>query len=101
MTNSLNFSGDTIYWADILTSVRFLPPAHGAVFYFPDSGNKPIFSYIKTDDEKNGLIIDIQEKKAISNKANTGAYVFATAEMLQDWAARSIDSNAKKTDAGE
>lgn len=93
--------GDTIYWADILAQVRNLPVGHGAVFYFPDEGQKPIFSYIKTDAEKNGVIVDIQEKKAISNKANTGAYVFATGELLQDWAARSIDANAKRTAVGE
>ncbi|KAE8451412.1 hypothetical protein EG329_004041 [Mollisiaceae sp. DMI_Dod_QoI] len=98
---TISLDCDTIYWADILTHVRNLPLAHGAVFYFPDEGHKPIFSYIKTDDEKNGLIVDIQEKKAISNKANTGAYVFASAELLQEWAARSIDANAKKSDAGE
>lgn len=98
-----NLPGDTIYWADILTHVRNLPLAHGAVFYFPDDGHKPIFSYIKTSStpSENGLIVDIQEKKAISNKANTGAYVFATASLLQSWAAKSIDAKANKSEVGE
>jgi hypothetical protein len=42
---------DTIYWADILGSIRSMPQGHGGCFYFPDTGNKPIFSYIKTEFE--------------------------------------------------
>jgi NDP-sugar pyrophosphorylase family protein len=36
-------------------------------------------------------IVDIQEKKPISNKANTGAYVFPTARDLRAWAANNLD----------
>lgn len=36
-------------------------------------------------------IVDIQEKKAISNKANTGAYVFPSAADLKTWAAENLD----------
>jgi NDP-sugar pyrophosphorylase family protein len=36
-------------------------------------------------------IFDIQEKKAISNKANTGAYVFPSAADLKTWAAENLD----------
>jgi hypothetical protein len=46
-------------------------------------------------------ITDIQEKKAISNKANTGAYVFATGSLLREWAAKNIDANASKHDGLE
>ncbi|KUJ08724.1 nucleotide-diphospho-sugar transferase [Mollisia scopiformis] len=98
---TISLDCDTIYWADILTQVRNLPLRHGAVFYFSDEGLKPIFSYIKTDAKQNGLIVDIQEKKAISNKANTGAYVFVSGEKLQEWAAKSIDANAKKLNVAE
>ncbi|CAI4219615.1 unnamed protein product [Parascedosporium putredinis] len=44
-------------------------------------------------------IIDIQEKKAISTKANTGAYVFPSASSLKTWAAHSLD--AKREDGSE
>jgi hypothetical protein len=93
-------SGDTIYWVDILQRVRDLPSNYGAVFHFADLGTKPIYSYIKTSSNSSEdhfeLITDIQEKKAISNKANTGAYVFATASLLQAWAAKNIDANSLK-----
>ncbi|KAH6713398.1 capsule biosynthesis phosphatase [Leptodontidium sp. MPI-SDFR-AT-0119] len=81
--------------ADILQHVRDMPIQYGAVFYFSDDGINPIYSYIKTEGSV-PLITDIREKKAISNKANTGAYVFATASLLHTWAAKNIDSNAQR-----
>jgi hypothetical protein len=93
-------AGDTIYWADILEHIRDSPPGSGAVFHFPDDGDKPIYSYIKTEENTPGIICDIQEKKAISNKANTGAYVFATAELLNEWGEKYIDEHALKVAQG-
>ncbi|KAL2071808.1 hypothetical protein VTL71DRAFT_13043 [Oculimacula yallundae] len=109
---------DTIYWADILQNIRDMPVQYGAVFYFPDDGNNPVYSYIKTEEcappsasspsntdsitntntaaPNLERIIDIREKVAISNKANTGAYVFATAALLHTWAGLNIDSNATR-----
>ncbi|CAJ2502195.1 Uu.00g095890.m01.CDS01 [Anthostomella pinea] len=83
---------DTIYWADILGRIRALPSGCGGCFYFRDAGDNPIFSYLKTEQEA-GLerIVDIQEKKAISRKANTGAYVFPSASKLRTWAAQNLD----------
>ena len=85
-----------------------MPVQYGAVFYFPDNGINPIYSYIKTEESTDGnaipLITDIREKIAISNKANTGAYVFATAQLMHTWAAKNIDSHAlrpKGSDIGE
>ena len=40
---------DTIYWGDVLEDVRRMPKGHGGCFYFTDDGDKPIFSYIKTE----------------------------------------------------
>ncbi|KAK3985140.1 putative phosphatase [Cladorrhinum sp. PSN332] len=87
---------DTIYWADILTEIRQMPRGHGGCFYFKDHSGKPVFSYIKTED---GIerIVDIQEKKAISNNANTGAYVFPSARELRSWASRNLDQQTKNT----
>lgn len=84
---------DTIYWTDVLQRVREMPAGHGGCFYFTDTGNKPIFSYIKTEEEQNGreIIKAIAEKRAISDKANTGAYVFPSARVLRDWCATSLD----------
>ncbi|KAG4441640.1 hypothetical protein IFR05_002847 [Cadophora sp. M221] len=92
---------DTIYWADILQHVRDMPIQYGAVLYFPDEGTNPIYSYTKTEDGSIPLITDIREKKAISNKANTGAYVFVTASLLHTWAAKNIDSNAQRPKGSE
>jgi hypothetical protein len=91
---------DTIYWADVLQAIRNMPKGYGGCFYFPDDGDKPIFSYIKTEN-KGGheQIVDIQEKKAISNKANTGAYVFPSAGELKAWAAANLDM--KRPDGSE
>ncbi|RDW84824.1 capsule biosynthesis phosphatase [Coleophoma cylindrospora] len=87
---------DTIYWADVLQDIRDMPEGHGGCFYFPDEGDKPIFSYIQTDSKS--VITDIKEKIAISNKANTGAYVFPSAGILRSWAAKNIDMNSQKRD---
>ncbi|KAF7547003.1 hypothetical protein G7Z17_g8035 [Cylindrodendrum hubeiense] len=67
---------------------RLLPLRHQT----KGASDKPIYSYIKTQKRK-GLerIIQIQEKKAIDNKANTGAYVFPTAAQLKVWAAENLD----------
>lgn len=91
---------DTIYFADIISRIRKLPPQHGACFYFPDSGTEPLFSYIKTEEDDRGreLIHDLQEKRAISRKANSGAYVFPSATSLKKWASTVLDSKIDGTD---
>jgi hypothetical protein len=85
---------DTIYFSDILTRIREMPPQHGACFYFPDTGAEPFFSYIQTSLNASCLeiITDIREKQAISRKANSGAYVFPSARTLRHWAAAVLDS---------
>lgn len=91
---------DTIYFTDVLSRVRSLPPQHGACFYFPDTGSEPLFSYIQTDNLPNGreLIRDLQEKRAISRKANSGAYVFPSASALKKWACKLLDSKISGED---
>lgn len=71
--------GDTFYNEDIVNIYK----ARGgnAIFYFNDYGDKPIFSYIRTDDA--GVVCEIKEKERISDKANTGAYAFANGESLR------------------
>jgi hypothetical protein len=77
-----------------------MPEGHGACFYFEDTGNQPIFSYIRTEKNKSGheIINAIQEKKAISKKANSGAYVFPSAGALNTWAEKMLDSKLDPTD---
>lgn len=80
---------DTIYFSDILSQVRALPDGHGACFYFEDHGTAPIFSYIQTDEH--GLVHKLAEKRAISEKANSGAYAFPSAAALHQWSAKGLD----------
>jgi hypothetical protein len=97
---TISLDCDTIYFADILDRVRKMPEGHGACFYFEDTGNQPIFSYIRTEKNKSGheIINAIQEKKAISKKANSGAYVFPSAAALNTWAEKMLDSKLDPTD---
>ncbi|RDA94646.1 hypothetical protein CP533_2439 [Ophiocordyceps camponoti-saundersi (nom. inval.)] len=89
---TISLDCDTIYWTDVLGQARKLPLDTGACFYFRDDGDKPVFSYIKTE-HRNGLdyITDIQEKKAISKNANSGAYVFPNGQELKSRAAEILD----------
>jgi hypothetical protein len=88
---------DTIYFTNILQFVRELPTGHGGCVYFNDEGTNPIYSYIRTDGSDRNLIVELQEKKAISSKANTGAYIFPSAETLRIWAAKVLDSRLAGT----
>jgi hypothetical protein len=77
-----------------------MPAGYGACFYFEDTGNQPIFSYIRTEKNAAGheIINAIQEKKAISTKANSGAYVFPSSAALNNWASRILDSKLDPKD---
>ncbi|XWX02356.1 hypothetical protein V2A60_010393 [Cordyceps javanica] len=84
---------DTIYWTDILEKVRAMPAGYGGCIYFMDDGDFPIYSYIKTEHEDSvEKITEIQEKTAITNKANTGAYIFPSGSQLRHWAANHLDT---------
>lgn len=96
---TISLDCDTIYFHDILTKVRQLPSGHGGCFYFEDEGNQPIFSYIVYDEAN--VITEIQEKKAISTHANTGAYVFPSGNALQTWSNILLDSKLDPTSKHE
>ncbi|KAJ3347274.1 hypothetical protein HDU83_002192 [Entophlyctis luteolus] len=93
---TISLDCDTLYFADVLSMARELPPQFGAVVNFIDQGNLPVFSYVITD--KDGLITEIQEKKAISNIANTGAYVFSSAATLRTCASQLLDGDTNQMD---
>ena len=63
---------DTFYRQDIVKMFRI--SHENVVFYTTKCNEKPIYSYIKLDNNSN--ILDIAEKQKISNNANTGAYGF-------------------------
>lgn len=80
---------DTLYFSDILTSLRNLPTGEGASYYFNDKTGRPIFSFLKLGDD--GRIMDIREKVIISTHANCGAYAFASAKVLREYCAKRLD----------
>lgn len=79
---------DTIYFSNILE--KYKQRQGNAIFYFEDKEDKPIYSYIKTDED--GRVIDIKEKDKISNNANTGAYCFDSGHLLKTYCQKLLDS---------
>ncbi|KAI3659729.1 hypothetical protein MP638_005203 [Amoeboaphelidium occidentale] len=86
---TISLDCDTIYFSDVLGDFRELPEGQGACFYFEDLQENPVFSYILIDGENK--IVDIQEKTKISTHANTGAYAFPSAVVLERYCAKILD----------
>lgn len=63
--------GDSFVKKNILEEIQ---PGENKIFYFTNEDPNPIYSYIKLDE--NGNVVDIAEKKKISDCANIGCYVF-------------------------
>ena len=84
--------GDTFYNVDILDIYR-QSKNKNLVFAFNQIDSKPIYSYIKVNDNS---IIDIAEKKQISNIANTGAYGFSLAETFKKYCLQALESFSKQ-----
>lgn len=85
---------DTIYFSDILSSLRALPPGEGASYYFDDQSGRPIFSFLKLDEDNR--ILDIREKFIISNHANTGAYAFPTGALAREYCSKILDEDVRE-----
>jgi len=79
--------GDTFYRNDILTLYR-KSKNKNVVFSFKQEDTRPIYSYVSI---KNNKIIDIAEKKRISNLANTGAYAFSSAKILKSYCKSALE----------
>lgn len=69
--------GDTWYEEDVLGLVRDAP--HSLVAYFDSAKPDPIYSYIETEGDR---VVRIREKEKISDKANSGCYVFKDARAF-------------------
>jgi capsule biosynthesis phosphatase len=87
--------GDTFYSTDILDIIR--KTEKNGLICFKDDQLKPIYSYIKVG--QNDKIIDIAEKVRISDYANTGCYIFESAEILSEYCLKAISLG--KTIKGE
>ena len=95
--NSINKSNknivldcDTFYQKNIINIYRN-SIHNNAVFYSVKENEKPLYSYIKLNE--NAKIVDIKEKIKISNNANTGAYCFESIEILCNYCKYILDNN--------
>ena len=79
---------DTFYTYDILSIAR--ETNKNMVFYTSTQNDKPIYSYIKLDENKK--IIEIKEKEKISSYANTGAYLFNDINVLETYSKFILDN---------
>ena len=82
----LCLDGDNFYVQDIIKEWN----GDNCVYVFEDTSNDPVYSYIKL---KNNKIVDIIEKKKISNFASTGGYGFQSWHLLKDYCKKIIDNN--------
>lgn len=73
---------DTFYSDDILGKYRNCKNKN-TIFYFKDTYDLPLFSYIKIDG--NNRVTEIKEKVRISDNANTGAYGFKSGIQLKEY----------------
>lgn len=80
--NFLVLDCDTFYRDDVIGKYKQCENKN-SIFYFLDTEDKPIFSYIKFDEDSK--IYEIKEKEKISDFANTGAYGFQSGGQLLDY----------------
>jgi len=73
---------DTFYSDDILGKYRNCKNKN-TIFYFKDTYDLPLFSYIKIDEDRR--VTEIKEKVKISDNANTGAYGFKSGVQLKEY----------------
>lgn len=83
---------DTFYHIDILSIFR--EQTENAVFCFNDNFDKPIYSYVKFND--NNIIYEIKEKNKISNYANSGCYCFKNGIILMNYCEYIINNNIRQ-----
>jgi len=83
---------DTFYSEDIISKYKSSDNKN-SIFYFNDTDNKPIFSYIILD-ESNRVIL-IKEKEKISDNANSGAYGFKSGVLLKKFCEKIMDSKSE------
>ena len=77
---SISLDCDTLYFTDVLAQFRALEPGMGCTFYFEDTQDKPMYSYIQLD--AHNQVTNMREKVKISHHANTGAYGFSSGITL-------------------
>jgi len=81
---------DTFYRRDVVNIYRNIND--NCVFYFEDVQDKPIYSYIKMNEDTKS-ILDIKEKTKISTHANTGCYCFNNGKILLKFCQELLDQH--------
>lgn len=80
---------DTFYTQDIVSIYR--ESDSNAVFYTINTESDPIYSYIRVDSQDR--VLEIAEKKKISDLTNTGVYCFSSLNELETYAERVVSTN--------
>lgn len=78
---TISIDGDTYYKEDIIQLCK--QNNHSTIFYFKDSQEKPLFSYIQLNE--NNEVINIKEKVKISDNANSGCFKFSSGRLLNGY----------------
>ena len=73
---------DTCYTSDVLDRYRNSVPKN-AVYYTKSHDPLPLYSYIKLSSSEE--VMEIQEKRKISDNANTGIYCFQNLHVLEKY----------------
>ncbi len=82
---------DTFYIDDVVANYE--EEGGNCIFFFKDTGSKPIFSYITFDE---GKVSAIKEKVKISDNANTGLYCFESGSVLKELCDEVLNSQFKE-----
>ena len=84
----LSLDGDSFYLEDLNWK------GENCVYCFNDISKEEIYSYVKVDND--GKIVDIMEKRKISDNACSGGYGFKSWMELKKYCKLIIDSNIKQ-----
>jgi HAD superfamily hydrolase (TIGR01509 family) len=79
--------GDNFYTINICEQLR-AAPTENAVVVFEQLEGPLVFSYVRVEMDR---IVEIAEKRKISNYANTGAYYFRSATLLRKACASALE----------
>lgn len=82
----LCLDGDNFYIEDIVSKWE----GHNCIYLFEDNSDTEAYSYAKIHNNK---IVDVVEKKKISDFASTGGYGFDSWHKLRDYCKKIIDNN--------
>lgn len=86
---------DTFYFDNIIQKYQNCQFKNN-IFYFIDTQEQAIYSYIT---HQLGLVVDIAEKKKISDNANCGVYCFESGKLLKQYCGQLLQ--AEQTQKGE